>query len=142
MNFSFFNFFQCFLPYFTSSSVCFSFPWLSGFSPYTKSYTIKFFKFFSVFRVVHVKQWLCLLFQFLKFPCHNPGPTLCISHFSSFFLFLAIFDVLHCVFFFSRFFSFLALIQVLQCVFLIFHIYTVSRHILGLTVCESHFPPI
>ena len=39
----------------------------------------------------------------------------------------------------STFFSFLDIFQVLQCVCLIFNVFHFSRHILGPTVCISHF---
>ena len=42
-------------------------------------------------------------------------------------------------FYFSSFGVFLAIFQVLYCVFLIFHDFTVSRHIPGPTVNVSHF---
>ena len=41
-----------------------------------------FLRFWVFFGIVLVKQCLWLLFHFLKFPCHNPGPRVCISHFS------------------------------------------------------------
>jgi hypothetical protein len=49
------------------------------------------------------------------------GPTLCISHFPCFSVFIAIF-------------------QVRQCAFHLFHVFPFSCHIPGLTVCISHFP--
>ena len=86
-------------------------------------------------------------FTFFSVSSHILGPTVCVSHFERFSLFLAIFQVLpseflifllcQCFFFFfspysrsysvcvpfSTFFSFLAIIQVLHCVFVIFHIF-------------------
>jgi len=84
-------------------------------------------------------------FTFFSVSSHILGPTVCVSHFERFSLFLAIFQVLpseflifllcKCFFFspysrsysvcvpFSTFFCFLAIIQVLHCVFLIFHIF-------------------
>ena len=48
-------------------------------------------------------------FTYFSVSRHNPGPTVCISYFSRFSVFLAIF-------------------QVLQCLFLIFHYFPFSRH--------------
>ena len=53
--------------------------------------------------------------------CHIPGPTVSLSHFPRFTIFLAIF-------------------QVMPCAFLIFHVFQVSLHTPGSTVCISHFP--
>ena len=60
---------------------------------------------------------ICYVFQLSR---QNPGRTVCISRFSRFSLFLAVFHVQ-------------------QCVFLIFHIFRFSLHTPGPTVCISHF---
>ena len=99
-------------------------------------------------------------FTFFSVSSHILGPTVCVSHFERFSLFLAIFQVLpseflifllcKCFFFspysrsysvfdsFFMFLSFLPIIQVLQCVCLIFHVFQFSRHDPGPTVCISH----
>ena len=96
----------------------------SVFSPYTRSYSVHFsFLHFSVFLAIfQVLPGDSLIFFVGQFSCHIPGPTGCISYFSSFSLFLAIFQVLRCVCVsFSTFFSFLTIIQALMCTFFIFH---------------------
>ncbi|SFW06975.1 Uncharacterised protein [Chlamydia abortus] len=60
-----------------------------------------------------------LIFHEFQFSCHIPRPTVDISKFSTFSVFLAIFHVLNMYFSFSVIFSFLAILQVLQCAFLI-----------------------
>ena len=82
-------------------------------------------------------------FTLISVSRHIPGARVCISHFSTFFSFLAIFQVLQCVclifhdfqcflpysrsyqliFSISELVSFLDIFQVLQCTFLIFHIF-------------------
>jgi hypothetical protein len=82
-------------------------------------------------------------FLFFTISCHIPVPTVYVSPFSRFLMFLASFQIIQCAFLifpvfqcflpysrsysvsvtFSTFFSFLAIIQVLQCVFLIFHVF-------------------
>jgi hypothetical protein len=106
---------------------------------------------------------LCLIFHVFLFFLHIPGPSMCISHFSRFSVFLNIFHILQCAFLifhvfecfspysrsysvcfsFCTFFSvFLAIFHVLPCEFLIFLVCPFSRHILGPTLCVSHFPHI
>ena len=78
-----------------------------------------FITFFSVFR-------------------HNPGPTVCFSHFARCSVFLAIFQVLPCEFLIFILFHFPAIFQVLQCVFLILHIFLCfSPHSRSYSVCSS-----
>ena len=118
-----------------------------------------FLRFWVFFRIVHVKQWLCLLFHFLKFPYHNPGPTVCISHFSRFSLFLTIFHILQCVclifvvchythyipssysvcFSFSPFFDFLAIYRSYSVHISFFTFFTVACHVPGPTMWVSQF---
>jgi hypothetical protein len=71
--------------------------------------------------IFQVTQFLCLVLHVFQFSRHNPGPTLCVSHFARFSVFLTIF-------------------QVLPCDFLIFLICQFSRHIPGPTVSISHCP--
>ena len=98
-------------------------------------------------------------FTLISVSRHIPGARVCISHFSTFFSFLAIFQVLQCVylifhdfqcflpysrsyqliFSISDFVSFLAIFQVLQCVCLIFHVFQFSCHNPGPTICVCHF---
>jgi hypothetical protein len=73
------------------------------FSPYSRSYSVRFHcPRFSIF-------------------CHIPSTTVCISHFQSFSVLLAIF-------------------QIQDCMSLIFQVFHFSRHIPCPTVCISHFP--
>ena len=89
-----FHLFQCFSPYSRSNTVCVSFS--------------KFFSFLAIFQVLEcasltfhvlfvflaifqVKQCLCFIFHFFQFSSRNPGPKVCIFHFSCFSLFLAIY---------------------------------------------------
>ena len=143
---------------------------------------ISHFSRFSLFLTIfQVLQWVCLIFQFFEFTLPIPVPTMWVSHFrlsvfspyswsysvcvsfSTFSIFLALFQVLTCTFLifhifprlslytrsyhasfsFSLLVSFLTIFQVLQCaflIFLIFHIFSVSFHIPAHTVCVSHFP--
>ena len=101
-------------------------------------------------------------FSFLRFFSVSrciPCPTVCFS-FSMIFSFLTILQFSQCAFLilnvfeyfspyyrlntvcvsFFRFFSFLANFQVIKCAFLICQVFSVSRHILGPTMCISHFP--
>ena len=87
-----FHEFCCFSPYSKSYSVHFSFYSFSSFLPYSSSFTfcVSFSTFFSFF---------CLfVFCFLCFFFHYPGPTVCISHFSTYLSFLAISQLLKCEF--------------------------------------------
>ena len=124
---------------------------------------ISHFSHFSLFLTIfHVLPCVCLIFHVFQFSRlnlgpsvhfssftlisvsrHIPGARVCISHFSTFFSFLAIFQVLQCVylifhdfqcflpysrsyqliFSISELVSFLDIFQVLQCTFLIFHIF-------------------
>ena len=65
---------------------------------------------------------VCVSFSmvFFSFSCLNPGSRLCISHFSSFWLFLTVF-------------------QVIQCLCLILQLLTFSRNHTGPTLCISSF---
>ena len=100
------------------------------------------FHVFSVFHAIfHVNRYLSFIFRVFQFSHHNPGPTECISHFWSFSLSLAIFQVLQCVCVsFYSFVSFLTIFQVLHCRILLFHVFSVSCHIPGHRVFVSHFP--
>jgi len=115
--------FQCFLPYFMSYHVIF------------------------------------LIFFVCQFSRHIPGPTVCDSHFPPFPIFSPQSRSYSVCFSFSTFFSFLAIFQVLLCTFLIFHVFSqflsiflilpgifrifllcqFSHHIPGPSVCVSHF---
>ena len=137
-----FHFFECFSPYFTSYSVC--------------------FLFCTFFIVSH--QVLCPTMPVSLFPClsvfrHDPGPTVCVSHFPRFSVFLAIIQVLQFVFLILHVFQFfrcipcptmcishfaavsvfLAIFQVIQCLCLFLHIFHFFRHTPGPTVCINPF---
>ena len=79
-----------------------------------------FFTFFSDFVIFQVGKWMFPIFHDFQFSCHIPCPTVDISNYPTFSVFLAIF-------------------QVLNCVFLIFRDFQFPRHIPGPTVCISHF---
>ena len=78
--------------------LCLIFQVFPCFSPYSRSYCV-FFSFSMIFRV-----FFFFFFFFFHFSCHIPVPTMCISHFPPFSVFLTIF-------------------QVIQCLCLIFHVY-------------------
>jgi len=78
------------------------FPRFSVFLPYSMSYNVllSFFMFFSSLAIIQV---YCVYFSFfmsLSVSSHIQGPTVCVSHFARFSVFLAIFQVLQCEFFF------------------------------------------
>ena len=148
--------------FFNSSSRCFSFSLIFSFLAifHVLQWTFLNFPPFSVFLAIfHVLKWVFLIFRDFQFSRHNPGPTVCISHFPNFsvilsffktssgcfsfsmiFRFLAIFHVLQWIFLnFPPFSIFLAIFHVLKFVFLIFCDFQFSRHIPGPTVCISHF---
>ena len=80
-----------------------------------------FSTFFSDFVIFQVVKWMFLIFHDFQFSCHIQCPTVDISNFPPFSVFIAIFHVL-------------------KCIFLIFRDFQFSRHIPGPTVCISHFP--
>ena len=84
----------------------------------------------------------CVSFFTFQVSHYNPGPTVYISHFSPFSVYMPYSMSYHVSISFSLLVSFLAIIQLLQCICLIFHVFTVSRHILGSKVSVSHFPSL
>ena len=93
------------------------------FSPYSRSSSV--FVSFSTFFLISR---------------HLPGPTMCISHFPLFSVFLAIFQVLQCVFLIFHDFQFSRHIPPSYSVHFPFaNFFSVSRHIPGHTVFVSHF---
>ena len=103
---------------------------------------------------------MCLIFDVFQFSRSIPGPTVSVSNFARFSMFLAISQVLQCVFLILHFFQcfspygrsysvcvsfsniflfcFLTIVHVPQCVFLIFHVfYCFSPHYKSYTVCFS-----
>jgi hypothetical protein len=74
---SHFERFQYFSTYSRSNHVSFSFS--------------SFVRFLAIFQVL---QCVCLIFHLVKLSSHIPGPTVCISHYPSFSVFLAIVQVL------------------------------------------------
>ena len=117
-----FSHFQYFLPYPRSKSAHFSFPWVSVFSSYSRSYSehFSFSTFFSISWIFQVIQCLCFILHIFQVSPHNPGPIVCNSHFQSFSVPLAIFQVIKCAF----------------DIFQLFHFF----HIPGPTVWISHGP--
>jgi hypothetical protein len=78
------------------------------------------FLFGQFFAIFQVPRCAFLFFTFFSVSRHIPGPTMCVSHFARFSVFLDIFFVL-------------------KCVFLIFHDFQVSYHIPDPSVGISHF---
>ena len=92
---------------------------------------------FSFLAIFQVKQCLCLIFHVFIFSRNIPCPTVCISHFPPFSVFLNIFlSNSVCISFFALF-SFLTIVF-----FSFFTFLNVSRHIPGPTVCAFHFPKL
>jgi hypothetical protein len=101
------------------------FPNFSIFSPYSRSYSVHFsFSPYSVFLpIFHILQCVFLIFHYFEFSCHDPGPTVCISHFLPFQCSSPYFTSYSACFSFFMIFCFLAIFQTLQCAFLIFHVF-------------------
>ena len=72
--------------------------------------------------------------HFFKFSSHIPGPKVFVSHFAHFSVFSPYFRSYSVSFSFSSFVIFLIIFQVRQCLCLIFHVFNVSRHIIGPTM--------
>ena len=138
-----FYFFQCFLPYYTSYSVCFSFSSFCCFLATIQVLKCLFliFKVFHCFSPCSMSYSVCFSFcTFFSVSSHISYPTIWVSHFPH----LSVFSPYSrsysvCVSFYT-FFRFLAIFQVLQCTFLICYIFSVSRHISYPTMWVSHFP--
>ena len=84
--FSFFKFFSDFV-IFQVESGCFSFSMIFSFLAIFHVLQWSFLNFppFSVFLAIfHVLKCVFLIFRDFQFSRHIPGPTVCISHFSSF----------------------------------------------------------
>ena len=82
------------------ATVCVShFPHFSVFSPYSRSYSVyfSFFKFFVFITIFLILKYEFLIFLVSQISRHIPGPTVCISHFSCFSVFLPIIQVIPCV---------------------------------------------
>ena len=111
----------------------------------------------TIFQVI---QCLCFVFHVFQFSCHIPGKRVFLFHFPRF-SFISPYSRSDSVFVtFSTFCIFIAIYQVRQCAFLIFHVfqcflpysryyhvsfsfllfYSVSHHIPDLIVFWSHFP--
>ena len=94
---------------------------------------------FQILAIIQDQQCVFLIF-FYVFHCffHISCPTLCVSHFAVFSVFLAIFQVLQCEFLNFLLVSFLCIFTFLPCAFLIFHVFqcflTYSR---SCSVCVS-----
>ena len=120
---------------------------------------LNFPPFLVFFAIFHVPKCVLFIFPNFQFSRHIPGPTICISHFSSFsvissffkssseffafsmiFSSLAIFHLLQWTFLnYPPFSVFLVIFHILMCVFLIFRDFQFSRHIPGPKFCISHF---
>ena len=102
----------------------YSFPCFSVFSTYSSSCRVNFSLFFFIF----------------KFYRHIPCPTVCISYFPPFSVFLDIFQVLQCVSHFKNLKFFFAHSRFYNVHFSFFKFFSVSRLTPGPTVFVSHFP--
>ena len=79
------------------------------------------------------------LFTFFSVSRHMPGPKVCVSHYSRFSVFLAIFQVLQCAIFIFQFFHFSCHIPGHSVFCLIFHVFLFSRWNPGTTVWISQY---
>jgi hypothetical protein len=110
-----------------------------GFSQYSRSYNIcvSFYTFFSFLAIIHTLQCVFLIFH--DFHCHIPDPTVCVSHFACFSVFLAIFQVIHCLCPFPRLSVFFPQSRSYSVYFSYFTFITVSCPIPGPTVGVSFY---
>ena len=81
--------FPVFLPYSRSYSVCFSFSTIFCFLAILQVLPCEFliFLIFILLAILQVLQYAYLILHVFEFSHHIPGSTLCISHFSTFFVF-------------------------------------------------------
>jgi hypothetical protein len=83
------------------------------------------------------------LFTFFSVSRHMPGPKVCVSHYSRFSVFLAIFQVLQCAFFIFHIFQGFFFLPYSRsnnvCFSFFFNVFHVSLHILGPRVCIAQF---
>ena len=91
--------------------------------------------FVDIFKVL---ECVLLIFHIFEFSHHISGPTVYISHFSRFSVFLAVFLVLPGIFLNFLLCQFLAIFHFLQCTFVIFHIFQLfSPYSTSYSVCFS-----
>ena len=133
--------FEYFSPNSRSCSVCFSFSTFFSFLAIILFLQYVFFN-FSCFLVLlaifYFLQCVFPIFHDIQVSKHIPCPTLCISHFPRFWVFLNIFHFLTVYFTFSMIFSFPAIFQVLECAFLIFkNFQCFSPNSMSYSVCVS-----
>ena len=95
----------------------------------------KFSTFFSFPRHISRPKCVFLIFCYFQFSCHNPGPTVCVSHFSRFSVISSFFKSSGGCFSFSMIFSFLAIYHVLQWIFLNFLPFSVFLAIFHVLKC-------
>ncbi|SFW05532.1 Uncharacterised protein [Chlamydia abortus] len=82
---------------------------------------------FSLFLAIfHILKCVFLIFHDFLSSRHIPGPTVCISHFSSFAVISSFFKWSSGCFSFSKIFSFLAIFHVLQWTFQIIQLFQFS----------------
>ena len=120
----------------------FHLPRFSVFLPHSmwKSVCVSFSTLYIFLTIFHVLQCVCHIFHILHFSSHIRGPTVCISHFSRYSLFLAISTSYSVCFPFCSFSVFLAIFQVLPCEFLIFHLFQCFSSYSRSKCIFSHFP--
>ena len=100
---------------------------------------LSFFRFFSSLAIIQVYCVYFSFFTFFSVSSHILGPTVCVFHFTCFWVFLAVFQVKQCLCLIFHIFQFSRHNAGLLCVFLIFYVFSVSSSIVGCTVFVSHF---
>ena len=113
--FLYFHVFECYSPYSMSNRDCVSFSTFFSFLTIFQVIQCAFliFHIFQCFSPCSRSYSMRLIFHDFQFPCHTPWPTVCISPFPSFLVFLATFRSYTVCVSFSTFFSFLAIFLVL-----------------------------
>ena len=126
------------------SSGCFSFSMIFGFLAIflVLQWTFLNFPPFSVFlNIFHGLKCVFLIFRDFQFSRHNPGPSVCISLFSSFFSDFVIFQVFKWMFLIFHDFQFSChiprpTVDISKCSTFI----SFPHHISHPKMCISHFP--
>ena len=133
--------FQCFLPYFTSYCVCFSFSMIFSFIAILQvlQYAFLIFHVFQSFCQITGPTVFVSQFRHFQFPRHTPGPTVCISHFPRFWVFLAIIHVIYCAFLIFHLFQCFSPYSRSNSVCVSFRRVSVSPLIPCHNMCISHF---
>ena len=106
-------------------SVCIILHVFQCFSPYSRSYSVSvsFSNFFSFLATILVIEIVFLILHVLTVSRHITCPIVFVSHFARFQCISPYFMSYHVSFSFSTFFSFVAIFQVLECAIFIFHVF-------------------